>query len=288
MVEAVPPDPVDAADLRTGPFSPQAVFIPHVSTPTTNWREGKTRVDAVFTAPMFNWDSMMGKTALPSSIDWQHHWVCFAYTAPSEEQEAQAEATYKRCKYDVRCASRTVREMPLNIDQQEELLGWWCRRCHEERRISEVGEAVKRWAGDRDILAKAYLLSGWCRFTTTARKSAQHASALSGGSPGLFRHWQRCREARSSPAQAAEEAVDSLRDEGSLSERASEAVEICCADTRCLTRALQAVAADAPLENQVWFKAEQYMTALGPGSVTPTQSRKKRSTGYLGGSARLC
>eukprot|EP00928_Gymnodinium_smaydae_P082303 TRINITY_DN6566_c0_g6_i1.p1 TRINITY_DN6566_c0_g6~~TRINITY_DN6566_c0_g6_i1.p1 ORF type:complete len:305 (-),score=57.27 TRINITY_DN6566_c0_g6_i1:206-1015(-) len=262
-------EPTPSAELGALPSQPpQLTFIPQISTPRTHWRRAAKGKEAVYTAPAFNTDSLNGATAHPGTVDWLLQTTSFIFSAPEPAQEAAADAAFRRCKYDARCASETLREavstkgLPATLaaERHEELLSWWCRRCFEERHALEAGEAVRR-AGDRSLLARGFLLATWCRFPTTARRASQQASAITGGHAGLIRTWQRCRDARAWPAAAAEEAAVSLNAGGAVGGGSTadveNAVQVCCGDFRCLARALDSAGADEALASSVWSRAER-------------------------------
>mmetsp|Transcript_101422 Transcript_101422/g.286109 ORF Transcript_101422/g.286109 Transcript_101422/m.286109 type:complete len:275 (-) Transcript_101422:106-930(-) len=263
-------------------YPPQLAAIPQISTPTSSWRRDPKTGDAVHTAAAVSTDALMGWSASPGSVDWLHHASCLSYAAPTKEQEAAVEAAFRRCRYDSRCAADALWDVSAKqsakADVHEKLLSWWCRRCWEDRHTKEATDAVKRAAEGASVasrstlVARGFALAGWCRFSTTARRAGHHASAISGGNAELLRTWHRCRDARARPAQAAATAGDYLRRGGSAADVA-DAVDICCADARCLARALDGSGAEQPLAEEVQRQAGIVLGGAASARRSGTGSR---------------
>ncbi|CAE7277541.1 unnamed protein product [Symbiodinium pilosum] len=170
--------------------------IPRISTPMAS-RTGSGAV-------LLNSEAMAVGGPSPGVVEWLHHQAICQSLADEGTQDMQASFAF--------------------VQAREELLAWWCRRAWEDRRIKEAAEAVKRRTG----LERAVALSSYCRFAVTAKKAAQQACQVSGGQQDLLRAWQRCRQSRAWPAEAAKRSFeDAAQDAVSLRED-------CCGDVRCL------------------------------------------------------
>lgn len=246
-------------DVSGRGFSPQTATIPEISTPSTSWRRD-AQEGAVMSAPLISNDAMMGIGASPALVDWLHQAASFSYLAPTEEQEVLVEKVFRRCKFDGRCAAGAFAEAVAGspevdaLDAQEGLLSWWCRRCWEERQVKRAAASVGLGSSG---LAQGFMLSSWCRFAATARRTSRGADKLGGGTFDLFGTWRRCRTARSQPALAAAEAAGQLQQDESRGVR--EAVDTCCGDPRCLTRAL--VQAGEGHSRPVWERTRSLLGA---------------------------
>jgi len=239
---------------------PQLRTIPPISVPVSSWKRDGKGGDVVMTAAAINSDALLTGGPAPGSVEWLHHATAFGFTAPSEAQEAAVENVFRRCRYNAECADEMfVAGLPASTpvevaDAREELLGWWARRCWEDRRTKEAGEAVKR---EPVGLARAHTLSSWCRFATTARRAGHQACAITGGSGDLHGLWRQCRDARARPAEVAASLsaeADVLRSSEDFA-AVHEISEACCADSRCLARVLRSV--DGGTAASVWRHASE-------------------------------
>ncbi|CAK0870512.1 unnamed protein product [Prorocentrum cordatum] len=138
-----PPQLLAAATIRS----------PAVAAPVSSWRRDEASGAVVKTAAAVNSDVLVTGGPHPGSVDWLHHAGSFCFSAPSGPREAAVEGAFRRCRYDGQCASEVLSEglsrlpAPLAADELEELLGWWSRRCWEDRRTKEAAEAIKRCGG---------------------------------------------------------------------------------------------------------------------------------------------
>ena len=214
--------------------------IPRISTPKSSGSSGAT--------VMLNTEAMAVGGPSPGAVEWLHHQACFAYAAPSEHVEKVVEQAFRLCRYDAHCAAqelyKSLGEAGAQAGAQgvssedsaglglagrvqvEGLLAWWCRRAWEDRRIKEAADAVKRQTGG---VERAAALSSYCRFAATAKKVARQACQISGGQQDLLRAWQRCRQSRGWPREAARRL-----EEGGFDPASAAAREDCCGDARCL------------------------------------------------------
>jgi len=243
------------------PIPFQLRTIPEISTPKSSWRKDAKTGAVVYSAPMINSEVMVTGGPAPGAVEWLHHANALSYKAPSREQEAVVEAAFRQCRFDWRCAEEVLWEaasmatkgprgsLVRAAETREELLSWWSRRCFEDCRVREAGDAVKRQQGSSWV--KAQQLSSWCRFAATARRAGHQACAVSGGHAELLRTWQRCRKVRGDPQAAGVEAAEIL-DDATLdgAAKAKDAVESCCGDLRCLLTFLEAPG--APMPEDVW------------------------------------
>ncbi|CAK0870511.1 unnamed protein product [Prorocentrum cordatum] len=132
---------------------PQLLASPAVAAPVSSWRRDEASGAVVKTAAAVNSDVLVTGGPHPGSVDWLHHAGSFCFSAPSGPREAAVEGAFRRCRYDGQCASEVLSEglsrlpAPLAADELEELLGWWSRRCWEDRRTKEAAEAIKRCGG---------------------------------------------------------------------------------------------------------------------------------------------
>ncbi|CAK9078939.1 Uncharacterized protein K02A2.1 [Durusdinium trenchii] len=55
----------------------------------------------------------------PAAVEWLYHASSFAYAAPSPVHEALVEATFRRCRYDARCASEAFQEVATSVSAYE-------------------------------------------------------------------------------------------------------------------------------------------------------------------------
>lgn len=228
---------------------PQLLQIADIPTHTqASWRRDDKGGGVVYSAPAIRTDSMLGMTPSPGAVDWLLQSTSFEYSAPSDRDDALVEGIFRRCRFNATCSMAACREAldaqasPIEAaDRLESLLGLWTRRCWEDRHIKEAAEGVK-WAHTPP--ARAFILSSWCRFSTTAKKAGQSSSSMTGGNAQLLENWRRCRAARSNPAEVAEEAGSRLRSpspgcpSGASREDVWDAVEQCCGDARCLHRVM--------------------------------------------------